>query len=107
MVTDDRFDIGRQLSHVPTKNQIVQAMQMPGNKNRRARDVIGKMQIPFHLILFGQRRERYGNVVTIQSKPVELPFNAHEEKLFRLCRILIGVHNIAVETENKIGYSGH
>ena len=62
--------------------------------------------MPVHLVLVGDGLECGREAFHRQGKAVEVPFNPHEEQVFHLVLMLVGVQDVGVVGHQEVGDGG-
>jgi hypothetical protein len=107
VVADHQRDLRLKFPHAVPEDKVMKAMHMTGYKQGHPGNVVGKTEIPFHPELTGQRFKSLTDFAPGNFESLQLPFDPHK-KCFRTLRgVLIGMDDIAVMLEDKIGYTGH
>ena len=78
-----------------------------GDEDRHARAVGGEGQAPAHLEFSGDGREALREVVWLDGKTLQIPFDAAEEQGWFGGLVLIGVEDVSIVLEDEIGDGGY
>jgi len=82
--------------HLMPQYKVMETIDMPGNKYRHLRYIIGKMYIPFHSEPLHKGANRFLQLATGNDKFLHIPLHSHEQHIFRLNRILGRVQYVAI-----------
>ena len=85
-------------------------MQIVRTKQRHSRTILAGGERPAHLQLRRERRERKLETGEIESRairPLQSPFNPHEEQAQFFVPMLVGVQNVGALFVQKRGDAGH
>ena len=110
VVRHDDSQVHREFAVAPSRQQVVEAVWLPGRHDRGGRRYVGEAQIDVHLEPLGDRCERVDDLGAIETEALELELDALEEDgtvARSRIDVLLGVDDVAVVLSDELGGGGH
>jgi len=85
------------------QQEVVKTVDVAGHENGHPRDFVGKADVPFHPETFRERSEGLLDPFPGDGEPGKVPFDAHEEDVSRLRRVLGRVKNVSLVLKDETG----
>jgi hypothetical protein len=107
MVADDQRDFHVDLVRLPPGQDVIEAMGQLGDEEGHTRHFVGKIELPFHIVLLGnQHIEKFANLIVRNDEIIQFPLDPHEEHVAGEIDMLIEIGDIAVVFEDKFADRG-
>ena len=104
VVGDDAGNLDVELTGLPARQQVVEAMGHLADEDGHAGTLAGELKHELHLVALGvERGDVLGDLLLGDEETLEVPLHTHEEAVVDLVHALVQVENVAVVVGDKLG----